>query len=208
MSSGHDPTLVHGIPKVGDRRGSWVGIWVLSTYLDKNGTIQFVYERHSPKVETHMGDGPAVITDGYGGWSQVSRPRTKAMTQWDGGNGFTMSVPVIISGWFDDSSVESRVRRLEQMSRAGEGESEPPPLAVTLPGDSPRDGESFVWVLQNIEWGNSRRRDDDGHRTYQEATLTFWEHVRPDIVKLSPAKKRRAKKKPKKKVVHHKLKKK
>lgn len=196
MSSNHNPALIRGLPAVDDRRKSWVGFWQLTPYVDKRKRVHYIYDRKdadSSKVECHLGDGPAVITDGYGGWSQVTRPRNKALTQWDGVNGFTMQVPVIISGWFHNSSVESRVRRLEQMGRAGEGEDEPPVIACTLPGDSPRDGESFLWVVESIEWGNSRRRWKDGHRTYQEGTVTLWEYVRPDIVALSPARKRKAK---------------
>lgn len=202
--SGPGPTLISGIPSVDKRRASWVGIWQLTAWVTKKGDLVYLYNDNNPKLETHMGDGPAVVTDGYGGWEDISRTRDKPLSQWVGGKGFVMQVPLLITG-LDlrgggrrPRSIESRIRRLEQMSRYNGGHSEPPPVAITLPGDSPRDGDSFVWVIDNIEWGNSRRRDSDGHRILQEATLTCKEYVRPDLVKLSPAKKRKVqKKKPK-----------
>jgi hypothetical protein len=200
--SGPGPTLINNIPSVKDRKASWVGIWQVTAYVLKNGKIVYRYNDGDPKLESHLGDGPAVVTDGYGGWQQTERPRRKPLTQWAGGKVFTMSVPVVISGWFHDSSVESRIRRLEQMARVDGGDTEPPPVAVTLPGDSPRDAESFVWVIDNIEWGASRRRDSDGHRTYQEATLSMIEFVRPDVVKLSASKARKKKKSKKKRKTH------
>lgn len=183
-------------PSSGATAIGWVNIQQLHPELDKGRVVY----RHNPRQDTqitcHLGGDPTIVTAGYGGWDQTSRPRRKPLTQWTGGVLYEMDVPILLSGWWNHSSIEGRIGRIEDMARNGSGNDEPQPVSLSLPGNSPR-GAGYVWVIEDISYGDSRRRSSDGHRVYQEATLHVIEYVRPDVVKLTPSKARKAKPKPK-----------
>lgn len=149
-----------------------------------NPTI-VIKARGRADLEILLGEAGS-LTGGVGGWAKVGRPRRLSLTDWVGADGYEMSVPVVFDGLAEDRSVERPIARLERLGRRPAGNDHPPIL--TLAGPLPHT--ELAWVLQNVEWGASERRED-GQRIRQFATLVFWQHIDPDITiqrKKSPAK--------------------
>lgn len=145
-----------------------------------------IQSRAQADLEIPLGEA-GTQAGGVGGWAKIGRPRRKAITTWDGEDGFELSVPVIFDGLVENQSVERQIARLERLAQRGEGDRHPPVL--TLRGPVPHTG--LEWVINDISWGPLDRRGD-GQRIRQHATIVFWEYVDPDLTvqrrQKSPAK--------------------
>jgi LysM repeat protein len=81
-------------------------------------------------VKVMLGDGPVVVSGGFGGWDVVSRPRRTALTVWQGYDPLRLTVPVIFNAFgpgnltlnedqADPQGVESKIRTLGLMAGRG-----------------------------------------------------------------------------------------
>jgi hypothetical protein len=127
----------------------------------------------------------ARVTDGYGGWEEVDRPKRKGFPDWQSAPLLRMEVPLMFDGLATDSSVQPQVDRLEKMAQV-RGERQRPPT-VALSGPVPHTGT--VWVIENPGWGDSSRRPD-GALVRQEFTLQLLQWQDSDLVKTRPVKRR------------------
>lgn len=127
------------------------------------------------KLEIDLAEAGS-ITGGVGGWAKVTRPKKQSLTEWQGHEGYEMTVPVIFDGLAEDRSVESDITRLERMGRRRPGDEHPPILDI----GGPLPHVDLPWVLQDIDWGEFDRRED-GQRVRQIATLTLWEYVHASL---------------------------
>lgn len=145
-------------------------------------------------VVCRLGDARPDVTDGYGGWEEVQRPRRTTVTTWRGVPARRMALPILIDNWQAGLSVEYLIRRLERMAlpRAG---GQPPTVSVDAAGGHlPYQG--LTWVIDAIEWGDALM-NANGNRVRQAAVVTLLEYVSDDLIdkrKRSAAQKRRAKK--------------
>jgi hypothetical protein len=157
------------------------------------GQVMLYSERDSARLVMKLGDGPALVTEGYGGWDKVARARRHSLTQWAGQNGWTVTVPVLFDSMGTDQTVEDQVRRLEWMAYRDEAVREPPQLVVDALGVVPHDYSQEPrtrWVLEDIGWDAASfvRRNFDGKLVRATAVLTLFEYVRDDkLAKLPPA---------------------
>lgn len=107
-----------------------------------------------------------------GGWKITSRPRRIAVTEWDGWQPQTLSIPIIFDGFGWDGSVEPLIAQLYGFMRDTRGTSQPPVLHL----DGPIQGAGLNWILMSIDQGDELRRND-GARTRAYFTLNLVEYV-------------------------------
>jgi len=169
----------------------------------------FTISSNDPDItfRAFFGDGPAVITDGYGGWTVQSRAKDVGYTDWQGRNPMAIEIPFVIDNIrnLEDGGIktEDMVRKLERLS--GIGSHDVPPICrVNGGGAIPHDNTAAPgyhrWVVENISWdraieyrsGTSKRRMRCG------GTITIRQYLEPDALDRL-ASKRRAKKKKRRK---------
>lgn len=114
------------------------------------GSIGLVCADPESEWTALMGETPPVISDGYGGWSAVQRPRRTAVTHWDGANPFKLTASFVLDGWSSRTFVERDMRLLENMAVCGDGQDQPPP--VRFFGPVHQVYLEMVWVIDDIEW--------------------------------------------------------
>jgi hypothetical protein len=164
------------------------------------GEVLFYSERDLTRLAMKLGDGPALVTEGYGGWDKIARPRRHALTEWVGQNGYSVTIPVLFDGFSTNESVEVDVRTLERFAYLDATVSEPPQIVVDGLGVVPHDYSQeprVRWVVEDISWNAADfiRRLGDGKLVRASATITVLEFVRDDrLAKLPPARKHSAKK--------------
>jgi hypothetical protein len=127
-----------------------------------------------------MGDGPATLTGGLGGWQTVERIDDVALTDWVGQGPLTQDIPVMLDG-YPDESVERDLKNILALGRDTEG---PPPVFEI---DGPIYFPEAHWVLPDggiaLDPG-STIRSDNGTILRQALTLSVLEYVPPDEVRL------------------------
>jgi hypothetical protein len=152
-------------------------------------TIRVVKPPPNLSVTVMMDEEGCVITDGYGGWEIVERPRRTSITHWAGRESYQMEAHIVFDGYRDNDDVEGAITRLEKMALPYE--KEPPPVLV-LGSAVPHGGEQMDWVITNIEWGN-KIRNNQGRRIRQHAKVTLRGFVALDRIQLKAAKRARKK---------------
>jgi nucleoid-associated protein YgaU len=142
--------------------------------------------------------GAAVMGGGYGGWSEVPRPRTKPLLEYLSVKTMQLTIPVMFDGWTNNfgsepfgESVEADIALLESFCKKDDKMGQPPILQI-LSNSVP--GTEKKWALNEIEWAaDDIRRPTDGNRVRATALLTFLEYIDDTLIssKLSSAKKRK-----------------
>lgn len=117
-------------------------------------------------------------TGGFGGWTQVARPRRKALTQWDGIAPLAVTFSLILDGVAADRSVEADCLALEQMAQP-QGPRTPPPV-VHAAGGLPHT--EIDWVISDLQWDPAPMYATTLKRIRQEVTVQLLEHVAADTV--------------------------
>ncbi|HWI69382.1 MAG TPA: LysM peptidoglycan-binding domain-containing protein [Nitrospiraceae bacterium] len=137
----------------------------------------------------NLADGAAVVTDGYGGWDAVSRPRDVAVTEWKGRNHLVVEIPFMLDFWMLEwegdtgpgEECELRVKRLEKL--AGLYSTVQPPVCIVQGyGAIPHDYKqrpSLHWVVDNISWDKAveLRRGTNGRRMRCGGTVTVRQYL-------------------------------
>jgi hypothetical protein len=129
-----------------------------------------------------LGADGGKITDGYGLWTTVPRPRRLNITQYDGRNPFGMDLHIVIDKFRTNESIEVECSALERLALPPRTNAEPPILRVL--GAVPHSDLS--WVVTEIDWRSVIRRAD-GKRTRQEAMVKLLRYVKPDRVNTDTA---------------------
>lgn len=123
------------------------------------------------------GQTAPVLTAGFGGWSQIARPRRKALTQWTGGEPLELTFSILFDGIPDGSSVEDDCLALERIARPADG-SEPP--VVRHGGGMPHP--ELDWIVGGLAWDPAPEYAQSGNRIRHEATVKLTEHVPADAI--------------------------
>jgi LysM repeat protein len=170
----------------------------------------FTIRSDSPKISFmgEMGDGPALVTDGYGGWEVVARPQEIGITEWAGRNPMAIEIPFVIDNWFSNSNsaginTEQQVDNLERLSGLG-SHDRPPICKVNGKGVIPHDlriSSLHRWVIENIAWSRELeiRSPSSMRRLRCGGTITIRQFIEADALDRLAAKKKTKKKKTKKK---------
>ena len=126
-----------------------------------------------------MGDGPAQITQGFGGmWETVSRSQKVAITRFVGADPIGQDVPIFLDGFREDRSVQRHLNRLLRQS-VPRNRDAPTVWRIFGPIHYPKK----LWVLADIEFGDAIRDPVRG-LVRQAATLKLLEYVPPDRIKV------------------------
>jgi hypothetical protein len=113
---------------------------------------QYIFDADNGlRVICLRGEEPPTITDGYGGWQVVDRPRRVGYTQWEGVNPIKLKVPCLFDDWRDGQNIEADVGVLARMAQPDK-DGEPPVLDVQ--GALPRR-DIDRWVIESLEWGSN-----------------------------------------------------
>lgn len=128
------------------------------------------------RLRLPLGDGPATITGGHGGWEVLGRPGKVGSTRYAGTAPLQQDIPILLDGFAGDRSVQGQVNRLIELSRP-QGGKRPPRVKVA----GPVHRTSLVWVIEDIQWGGALRRPGVG-LVRQELTLQLLQFVRSDRI--------------------------
>jgi LysM repeat protein len=160
------------------------------------------------QVTAILGQTPAQVTDGFGGWDVVDRPRRVSMTQWNGRKPFQITLPLIFDGWINDAggyeSQESSIQQLIWMSlprqkKTTKGRTQTSyddPTTVNIYGAIPFSGiTNNNWVISNLDFGDNAiwmMLATEGAsvrpvRVRQDVTVTLLQYVDPDRVVVQGA---------------------
>lgn len=143
-------------------------------------------------VTARMSEERPDVTQGYGGWEEIARPRRSPLTTFRGSPGFHLTLPLLLDGWARGISVERDCSALEKMGRATAADGEPPRLRITARG-SALPGQRRRWVIDTITWGEALM-NKNGDRVRQFVTLNLIEYVEDAYLQeQSPATRRRTK---------------
>jgi hypothetical protein len=153
--------------------------------------VRIVASNPEINISVPMGEGPATIVGGLGGWREVERQDDISATDWGGQEPLKQDVPLMLDGWGRRESVERELRTLFKLGRdAAGGESVPPVFKVY----GPIHFDAFTypkmrWVLGagGIELSTDEDeviRGTDGTLYRQGLTLHLMEYVRADQIKL------------------------
>jgi LysM domain len=151
------------------------------------GHVQIYCADPPRSIVTFLGPDPIKLSGGGGGWEVVGRPHQIGMTLWQGGDPYTVQLPLMFDDFPERGSVERAVRVLNRLAR-GDDDSEPGIVeigGVPLPADE--------WVIDSLDWGDPIRAPSDLRLLRQPVTVTLREYVPPEYLQL----RRRALAKPK-----------
>ena len=131
-----------------------------------------------------LGETPAQITGGYGGWVTEPRERRKALTQWQGKDPIRMQISVLFDGVRTNEGQELPISRLSRMALPPIAGGEPPTVEVAGRG-VPKPGPPR-WVIESLNWGTNVIWDfsTDGVmvRMRQDCVVNLMEYVGADRV--------------------------
>lgn len=158
-----------------------------------HGAFTIQSEDGKIKFQAYMGDGAAMVVEGYAGWEVSSRPRDIGIVEWRGRNPMAIEIPFLIDFYtsnIDDPGkhAETEATRLERLAGVGT-RSQPPICRVDGGGAIPHDHTQWKigrWVIEQIAWDRNIeiRRQDNGRRMRCGGTITIRQWVAPaDILR-------------------------
>lgn len=127
---------------------------------------------------------------GFGGWTEVSRPRRVGFVDWTGTSPKRLTFGLMLDAWGDGPlTVEQDCLDLERMASAGPQNQRPPTVKITE-GELPHMGVG--WVIDALTWGDCIRQRDTGKRVRQVVNLVLVAVTDPYASATSPAAANRA----------------
>lgn len=145
--------------------------------------VRIIAQSSAIDITVPMGDGPATITAGLGGWQSIDRVDDLALTDWSGQAPLEQDVPLILDGFTTGDSVERELTTLFKLARDFSGEKTAPPVFKVF-GPVFFEGKSWVLPEGGLELDTaSTIRRDDGELLRQALTLHLLEFVKPDVLK-------------------------
>jgi hypothetical protein len=148
--------------------------------------VNFFAEDASVDLTVLMGDGPAELTGGGGGWQTEARQGLTSVTWWQTPEPYQLTVPVLFNG----NSQETAINALWSLARSP-GNRVPPPV-VYVTGQA-IERSDLPWVVQTIApTSQVIRRAMDGHRVRAGFTVTLLQYVAAKVLVEKSAAKRAA----------------
>lgn len=131
-----------------------------------------------------MGDGPARLVAGLGGWKAVPVADDIEAADWEGQELLAQDVPLLLNGLERDESVEREWNTVKKLARDANGdETKPPVFKVWGPLEYP--GKAWVLPANGIDINEDEilKRDGDGELLRIEFTLHLLEYRSPEEIK-------------------------
>jgi hypothetical protein len=126
-------------------------------------------------VIARLSDQRPNVDQGYGGWTEVTRPRRSPLTTFTASPGLHLSLPLLLDQFARGLSVEGDIAALGSMATPTGANRQPPRVRVRALGAAvPYQDRS--WVINDISWGDAEM-NADGNRTRQQFTLALVEYV-------------------------------
>lgn len=156
------------------------------------GRITFTSDSPRYQFKARLGEASPNITDGYGGWEIIPRPRRRGLVEWKGNDPRGVEIGILFDEFKQNTSVEPDIIQLEKMAGMYHPtEDREPPLVIfhsngVVPHDY-HDNNALQWVITEITWGDADR-NEYGNRIRQAATITLWQHDSDHIVNTSAKK--------------------
>jgi hypothetical protein len=153
-----------------------------------DGTLTIISQVTGTAFECYLGDGPALVTEGYGGWKVTNRPREIGVVDWEGRVPMAIDIPFMIYFFEDLISnspgvlCESQVSRLELLCGIG-GHARPPVCVVDGGGLVPHDNTiapgHHLWVIENVTWDRAMelRSASSARRLKCGGTITIRQYL-------------------------------
>lgn len=145
--------------------------------------------------ESNLGDGPAIVTEGYAGWQIVQRPKEVGLTVWQGRNPIAIEIPFMLDFlplWettFKDKpgkKCENQVTNLERLCGIG-GHARPSICFVDGGGLIPHDYTIYKgnrWVIEQLTWDKQMevRSKTYGRRLRCGGVITIRQYLTPSEI--------------------------
>jgi LysM domain len=126
-------------------------------------------------IQCRLGPDAPNVTQGYGGWSEVARPRRSTLSVWQGIPALRMDLSILLDRFRIQSSIEQQIAQLERLSGPSASDGAPARVKITARGNAvPRQGR--IWVIDSLSWGD-RAMNAKGNRVRQQVTLGLLEYV-------------------------------
>lgn len=161
--------------------------WPIESYSYHNEATKVTFIHSSLYLPVKLGDGPILVTDGFGGWSEIERPQNKPITRWEGAGTLKLKIPLLFDRWKERNPIDWMVRSIYDLGREDGGQEEPP--VFRLKGHA-----MFLrrrWVLSETPETTNIIRNRDGALMRQEMTLSVMEYVPSDQLKFRRLPKKR-----------------
>jgi hypothetical protein len=127
-------------------------------------------------LTVRLGDGRPDVSAGYGGWSEVARPRRRPLSVWVGSPGLRMTVPILLDGFRAHRSVERDIANLERLALPTAADGAPPRVRLVARGGAVPHTDR-VWVVDSLTFGDGAIMNAAGDRTRQPVTLALLEYI-------------------------------
>jgi hypothetical protein len=136
-----------------------------------------IYSTDPPiSVTARLSDARPNVTAGYGGWTEVTRPRRRPLSVWVGSPALRLDLPILLDRFRDGASVERQISQLEQLATPSAADGEPPRVRFAARGAAvPHQGR--LWVIDSLTWGDTALMNTAGDRTRQQVTLGLMEYI-------------------------------
>lgn len=152
----------------------------IETYSYHNKATKIMFRGPGLAFAAKLGDGPIMVTDGFGGWSEVPRPQNKPITRWNGAGTLKLKIPLLFDRVKERQPIDWMVRTVYDLGRVEGGTEEPP--VFTLVGNFMFSNRR--WVLLETPETTNIIRNRDGKLFRQEITITVMEYVPADQLKF------------------------
>lgn len=155
-------------------------------------------------VECYLGPTPPKVIGGYARWENITRPKRKAVTEWQGIDPMRVELDILIDyheatyhGTNPGVKCEQDMRNLELLAGATEKDKGPkhPPLIhwdANMMHDDHHAGH-VSWVIESLEWGEIMFNDTP-NIVRAAAKVVLMEWVEDEFITQSGAKKNRSRK--------------
>ena len=154
------------------------------------GYVQIICSDPHVTLQPRLADTRVDVTAGYGGWSEIARPRRRPISFWLGSPGLRMSLPIIFDGYASRSSVETSIASLEKLATPSGTYSFNPPVITLNARGKLVPHQDKQWVIDALQWGDAAIADPaTGNRVRQAVVISLLEWIQDQRVREeSPAK--------------------
>lgn len=129
--------------------------------------VTFTASAPRMSVRCYPGASAPKVTGGYGVIASVTRSQRRSLTRWSGSDPITLSIPILLDGYFRGRSVEQEKENLERMAGIG---GENPKIKITGTGKLVPHAEDHEWYITSIDW-DDELLDAHGRRVRQFGTV-------------------------------------
>lgn len=146
--------------------------------------VRIIAKSRKIDITVQIGDGPATLTGGLGGWKTVERLDDIDFSSWEGQGPLMQDVPILLDGWDrNPQSVERELNTIFKLGRDFSGPRSAPPV-FTLYGPVYYPGKNWVLGDGGIDLDTDGTiRLDDGTLVRQSLVLHLIEYVNPTQIR-------------------------